>query len=109
MATKRRRTSDYTLKVLAGEEDGRPVAEPRVVALAIASCRVVHLEEELEQLAIAELGWIENDLDGFGVSAVVAIGLRSARWPSGGGRTKLTYASASGIYDIRTIPGLLGQ
>ncbi|MNL71365.1 hypothetical protein D3C87_1965050 [compost metagenome] len=32
------------------------------------------LEEKLEDLAIADLGWIELDFDRFGVGAMVAIG-----------------------------------
>jgi len=54
-------------------EDRRPVAHPDVVALAIAGCRVVNLEENLEQLSIADPGRIEDDLDGFGVRPVLAV------------------------------------
>ena len=46
---------------------------PDVVALAVPRRRVVDLEEELEQLPIAEFGRIEHDLDRFGVGAVIAV------------------------------------
>ena len=47
---------------------------PTVVALAVLRRRVVDLEEELEQLAIAEARRVEDDLDRLGVRAVVAVG-----------------------------------
>src|SRR6185312_5815209 len=43
-------------------EDRRAVARAEVVALAVARRRVVNLEEELQQLPIARLRGIEDDL-----------------------------------------------
>src|ERR1700674_5144424 len=54
-------------------ENRRPVAHPDVVALTIAGSRVMNLEEKLEQLSIADLGRIEDDLDGLGVRTVLAV------------------------------------
>src|SRR4029453_4931229 len=54
-------------------EDRRSVARPNVVALAIACARVVNLEEELEDLAIADTSRIKDDLDCFRVSRMIAI------------------------------------
>ena len=47
---------------------------PTIVALAVERGRIVDLEEEFQQLAIADLGGIEDDLDRLGVGAVIAIG-----------------------------------
>src|SRR4029453_2630082 len=55
-------------------EDRRPVACPDVVPLAIARGRIVNLEEELEDLPIADSSGIKDDLDCFSMSAMVAIG-----------------------------------
>src|SRR5712671_2414499 len=60
--------------LFAGIEDRRSIAAPDIVALAIARARVVDLEEELEELPIADARRIKNDLDRFGVVAMVAIG-----------------------------------
>ena len=57
-----------------GVEDRRAVARADVVALPVAGRRVVDLEEELQQLAVADLRRVEDDLDRLGVLAVVAIG-----------------------------------
>src|SRR5687768_14629898 len=62
------------LLLVAGVEDRRSIAGPDVVALAIAGARVVNLEEELQNLAVADAGRIEDDLDCFGMSAMVAVG-----------------------------------
>ena len=35
---------------------------------------IVDLEEQLENLPIADAGGVEDDLDGFGVSGMIAIG-----------------------------------
>src|SRR4030095_15336633 len=53
--------------LVAGVEDRRPIAGPDVVALAIARARVVYLEEELEDLPIADARRIKDSLDCFGV------------------------------------------
>src|SRR5688572_24573069 len=60
--------------LVAGVEDRGSIAGPDVVALAIARVWVVNLEKELEDLPIADAGWIEGDLDCFGVSFMIAIG-----------------------------------
>lgn len=49
------------------EVDGGPVLRPRVGALGVERRRVVHLVEELEQLAVRDLFRVEDDLRGFGV------------------------------------------
>jgi hypothetical protein len=63
-----------TLLVVACVEDRRSIAEPHIIALAIARCRVVDLEEKLEKLAVADLAGIEDDLNGFGVGSMIAVG-----------------------------------
>jgi hypothetical protein len=55
-------------------EDGRPVAGPDVVALAVQRGRVVDLEEELQQVPVGEPVRVEDDLDRLGVAAVVPVG-----------------------------------
>lgn len=52
-------------------EDRRAVTGADVVALAIASRRIVNLEKELKQIAVADLVPIEHDLDRFGVGAMI--------------------------------------
>jgi hypothetical protein len=52
------------LLLVAGVEDRRAIAGADVVTLAIARARVVDLEEELEDLAIADAGRVKDDLDG---------------------------------------------
>src|SRR6185312_8354279 len=59
---------------LAGIEDGRTIARASIVALAVQSRRIVNLEEKFQQLPVADFRGIENDLDGFGMRAVIAIG-----------------------------------
>src|SRR5688572_30924355 len=63
---------DATLFVVR-VEDRRSIARPEVVALAIARGRVVQLEEELQDLPVADPGGIEDDLDRFRMGPVVAI------------------------------------
>src|SRR4051812_34562732 len=48
-------------------EDRRSIAGSHVVALAIARARVMDLEKELENPPEAYTGWVEKDLDGFGM------------------------------------------
>jgi hypothetical protein len=55
-------------------EDGRPVAIADVVALPVLRRRVVDLEEELQQVPVRDLPWVEDDLQGLGVAAVVPVG-----------------------------------
>ena len=47
--------------------------EPDIVALPIQRRRIVNLEEERQKVAIADEGWVELDLDGPGVRAMVPI------------------------------------
>jgi PAS domain S-box-containing protein len=54
--------------------DRRAVAGADVIALAICGGGIVDLEEELQNLAIGRRFGIENDLDGLGMGAVIAIG-----------------------------------
>src|SRR6202048_540629 len=62
------------LLLVAGIEDGRPVARSPVVALTVQRAWIVDLEEELQQLSIADDLGIKDYLDGFRMIAVVAIG-----------------------------------
>src|SRR6185437_2930131 len=62
------------LLLVRGVEDGRAIAGADVVALAIARRRIMDLEEEFEQRAVADLLRIEDDLDRLGVGPVMAIG-----------------------------------
>jgi hypothetical protein len=50
------------------------VAGADVVALAIARAGVVNLEEEFEDLPVADARRVKDDLDCFGVSGMIAIG-----------------------------------
>src|SRR5437016_224911 len=59
---------------IAGVEDGRPVAGADVVALAVLGRRIVDLKEELQKIPVADDIGVEDDLDGLGVAAVVAVG-----------------------------------
>ncbi|OIQ69108.1 hypothetical protein GALL_492910 [mine drainage metagenome] len=61
------------LRVVEGE-DRRAIAYPQIVALPVRRGRVVDLEVEFQQRAIAGLGRIIDDLDRLGMGAVVAIG-----------------------------------
>src|SRR5918993_726560 len=60
--------------LVGGVVDGRPVAPPDVIALAVPGRRVVNLEEELQQVAVARRRRIEDDLDALGMVAMVAVG-----------------------------------
>jgi hypothetical protein len=51
-------------------EDRGSIARPDVVPLPIARRRIVNLEEELEDLPIADPVGIEDDLDGFRMPGV---------------------------------------
>jgi hypothetical protein len=48
-------------------EDAAAVLRADVRALAVGGRRVVHAVEVLEQAAVGDLGWVEDDLEGFGV------------------------------------------
>src|ERR1700722_664165 len=62
------------LLFIAGVEDCRAIACAGVIALAIPCTRVVNLKEELENLTVAELGRVKDDLDGLGMGSVISIG-----------------------------------
>ena len=59
---------------LGDVEDLRAIRRADVVTLAIQRGRIVNLEEELQEVAIADTRRVELDLDGLGVRAMVAIG-----------------------------------
>src|SRR5689334_20982518 len=59
--------------IRAGVEDRRTVAGSPIVALAVQSRRVMDLEKEFQELPIAELLRVENDLDRFRMRSVVAV------------------------------------
>ena len=61
------------LLLVAGIEDGRPVARSPVVALAIQRRGIMDLEKEFHQLSIADGLRIKGNLNGFRMVAVVAI------------------------------------
>lgn len=55
------------LLLVVVEVDGGAVLGPRVRALAVEGRGVVGAVEELEELAVGDLGGVEDDLGGFGV------------------------------------------
>ena len=63
-----------SLLLVTGVEDCRSIAGADVVALAVARARVVDLEEDLEKVPIADARRVKDDLQRFGVVAVIAIG-----------------------------------
>ena len=52
----------------------RTVAQAAVIALLVHGGRVVNLEKEFQNFAVADLRRVENNLDCFGVRAVIAVG-----------------------------------
>ena len=62
------------LLLVARIENGRSVAESKVVALTIARRRIVNLEEEVDQRAVADPVRIKNDLDPFRMGSATTIG-----------------------------------
>src|SRR5260221_1062501 len=62
------------LLLVAGVEDRRPIAAADVIALPVARAGVMNLEEEFEDLPIADARRIKSDLDSLGVLALVSIG-----------------------------------
>ena len=67
------------LLFLIGIENRGPIARAEVVALSVEGLGVVDLEKELQEPPIADDFRIEDDLDGFGVIAVIAIGRLAPR------------------------------
>ena len=59
--------------LVGGVEDRRSIARPDIVPLPIARARVVNLEEELQDLPVADPGRVKDDLDCFCMCSVVAI------------------------------------
>jgi hypothetical protein len=57
------------LLLVARVVDGRPIAQSAIIALAIQRARIVDLEEELQDLAVADPGWVKQDLDRLGMGA----------------------------------------
>src|SRR4051794_16428411 len=60
--------------LVARVEDLGAVAGADVVALAVLGCRVVDLEEELEDVPVGDALRVEDDLDRLGVPGMVAVG-----------------------------------
>ena len=54
--------------------DPGAVGEPAVIPLAIEGGRIVDLEEELQQLTIADLVTLKPNFNALGVGAMIAIG-----------------------------------
>jgi ATP-dependent helicase/nuclease subunit A len=61
------------LLLVVGVENGRPVAEAGVVALAVLRGRVVYLEEELQKVTVGDLPGVEDDLDRLSVGPVIPV------------------------------------
>jgi hypothetical protein len=62
-----------TLLLIICVENRRAIARADIVALAVARRRIMYLEEEFQQIAIADGVWIKHDLDRLGVAAMIAI------------------------------------
>jgi hypothetical protein len=60
--------------VFVDVENRRAITRTAIVALTVRRAGVVNLEKKFQDLAVAELGRIEQDLDRLGVVAVIAIG-----------------------------------
>src|SRR5215204_3573890 len=56
------RVVGYPALFLVEIEDRRPIARPDVVALTVQRCRIVDLEEELQQVSMRDLLGVEDDL-----------------------------------------------
>src|SRR6056297_317356 len=54
--------------------DRRAIAHPEIIALLVGRGRVVDLKEEFQKVAIAYSRRIKDDLDSFGMGAVIAVG-----------------------------------
>jgi len=54
--------------------DAGAIAHPPIIALAVLGARIVDLEEEFKDLAIADLARIEHQFERFRVRAMVAVG-----------------------------------
>ena len=62
------------LLLVVGIEDRGAIAGSTVVSLPIHRRRIMNLKEELQQLAIAQLLRVKDDLDRLGVGSMIAIG-----------------------------------
>src|ERR1700685_151765 len=54
-------------------EDRGAITGSSIVTLPVHRSRIVNLEEELQQLSIAQLPRIEDDLDGFGMACMITV------------------------------------
>src|ERR687896_1409225 len=60
--------------LVARIEDLRAIVRAEIVALAVLGRGVVDLKEELEDVAVGDALGVEDDLDGLGVTGMVAVG-----------------------------------
>lgn len=65
----------FLLLLLVVEENAAPVLRSRVRALAVRGRGVVHLVEELDESAVADLLGVVYDLQGFGICNIVSMQL----------------------------------
>src|SRR5271156_322992 len=63
-----------TFLLVGGIEDRRAIAGSAVVSLPIECGWIVNLKEELQQLAVAQLLRVKDDLDRLGMASMIAIG-----------------------------------
>src|ERR1700678_4102488 len=70
----RNRVFSDPLLLVARVIDCGTIAWTEIITLAIGCARIVNLEKEFQQPAVADLRGIEHDLHRFGMGAVIAIG-----------------------------------
>src|SRR6185369_11449642 len=63
-----------SLLLFSSIKNRRAIAGPAIVALAVYSCGIVNLEEELQEISKTDFLRIKDDLDRFGMRAMIAIG-----------------------------------
>src|SRR5437868_5162102 len=61
------------LLFLAGAENRRTVAGSSIIALSVKRGRIMDLEKEFQELPIAQLLRVKNNLYGFSVSSVIPV------------------------------------
>ena len=61
------------LLFFAGVEDCGAITVAEIISLPVQGCRVMDLEEELQQLAVGDFERIEDDFDGLGMTRMVSI------------------------------------